>query len=360
MTKLVISYRRSDTAAIAGRIFDRLVARYGTGSVFMDIDSIPFGIDFREHINGVMADCDALIAIVGSHWLRQVEPIAPTGSTPIDFVQVEIEAALQRKIPVVPVLVDGAQMPAAEQLPESLRDFTFRNAAEVSTGRDFHSQLDRLIRSMDQLLKRTDKRQRQLPFASFKQLHQRRLLALTLGIGVAMVAIAAAYTYWPLASSVRIENPAASSVNSPVGDLRSGEVTLLDGWKNYDQSGFNFRTARVVGWNSLLGDILVAKSDNGHGEPFFFLPGTQTGVSTDNQGDVVRAGIVEQTGTSFAQLKTCPTAGFNYGWFKPRIAGVFCVRVRDGNSYAKIAVREIQNDRIRFEWIYNVSGEPRF
>ena len=69
MSKIIISYRRSDSAATAGRIYDRLIDRYGEASVFMDVDKIPFGIDFRHHIQEVLRDADVLLAVVGTRWL---------------------------------------------------------------------------------------------------------------------------------------------------------------------------------------------------------------------------------------------------------------------------------------------------
>jgi hypothetical protein len=68
MPTIILSYRRDDTGAIAGRIFDRLVGHYGADQVFMDIDSIPFGLDFREHIQETLKRCDVLLAIVGKNW----------------------------------------------------------------------------------------------------------------------------------------------------------------------------------------------------------------------------------------------------------------------------------------------------
>lgn len=151
MPRIAISYRRADSAAITGRIFDRLLQRYGAGSVFMDIDEIPFGIDFRTHIAEVLSTCDALVAIIGQRWFG-----ADGGRLRLDEesdpVRIEVRAALDRNIPVIPVLVDGAAMPGADELPEPLRPLAFRNACPVDSGRDFHAHVDRLIRSMDRIL----------------------------------------------------------------------------------------------------------------------------------------------------------------------------------------------------------------
>ncbi len=120
--------------------------------MFMDIDSIPFGLDFRDHIQETLKRCDVLLAIVGARWAAPNE----TGSFRIneenDWVRIEVEAALAKNIPVIPVLIDNAELPAPASLPEGLRDLVFRQAAPVDSGRDFHPHMDRLIKAMDQLL----------------------------------------------------------------------------------------------------------------------------------------------------------------------------------------------------------------
>jgi len=154
MSKIVVSYRRSDSQAIAGRIVDRLIAQFGEQSVFMDVDNIPFGIDFRQHIQSALSQAEVLIAVVGPDWLGT----GPDGSSRIqeedDPVRVEIETALRQGIVVIPVLVGGAGMPKAATLPESLRNFAFLNAAPVDVGRDFRPHVDRLVQSIDELLAR--------------------------------------------------------------------------------------------------------------------------------------------------------------------------------------------------------------
>src|SRR5262249_62171790 len=77
MPKVFLSYRRSDASAIAGRIFDRLVVYYGREAVFMDVDNIPIGTDFRKHIGGFLHQCDILLAIVGTKWLGCGYSVAP-------------------------------------------------------------------------------------------------------------------------------------------------------------------------------------------------------------------------------------------------------------------------------------------
>jgi hypothetical protein len=153
MPTIMLSYRRDDSKWIAGRIFDRLEGHYGKDNVFMDIDAIPVGLDFREHLQQSLQRCDILLAIVGPRWLGTDEHGHQAIADETDWVRIEIETALAKQIPVIPILIDRMRMPKATELPDSLRNFAFRQAAEVDSGVDFRSHMDRLIRSMDQYLK---------------------------------------------------------------------------------------------------------------------------------------------------------------------------------------------------------------
>lgn len=151
MPKIFISYRRADSDAIAGRIRDRLASHYGDNSVYMDVDSIPFGQDFRDHVKEALASNEVLIAVVGPRWTGPGKG-GPRIKAEADPVRFEVETALNAGIPVIPVLVGGATMPRPSDLPAELAHFSFRNAAPVDSGRDFHLHMDRLIRSMDAIL----------------------------------------------------------------------------------------------------------------------------------------------------------------------------------------------------------------
>ena len=153
MAKILISYRRSDSDVFAGRVHDRIVSRYGEQSVFIDVDNIPFGKDFRVHIQQELAKADAILVIVGPKWLG----LAKGGHSRImeatDPVRIELETALSRGVPTIPILVGNTSMPKPEQLPETLKDFAFLNAAQVDTSRDFHRDLNRVIATLDQVLR---------------------------------------------------------------------------------------------------------------------------------------------------------------------------------------------------------------
>jgi tetratricopeptide (TPR) repeat protein len=151
--KIMISYRRRDTDAITGRIFDRLGGRYGKDSLYRDIDNIPPGIDFREHIDAALRRSDILVVVIGPKWLGRARGGRFRISEDSDFVRMEVEIGLKIGIPVIPVLIDETKMPDPAQLPAGLKDFTFRNAVRVDTGQDFDLHIDRLIRDIDRILK---------------------------------------------------------------------------------------------------------------------------------------------------------------------------------------------------------------
>src|SRR5271165_4085740 len=151
MQKIVISYRRADSAWTVRSIFDRLAAHYGTDSVFMDIDAIPLGSDFRGHIEQALRAADFVVAVVGPDWVGARKRGRSRINDENDPVRIELEIALRCGVPIIPVLANRATMPQADDLPDSLREFTFHNAAEVDAGRDFDQQIDRLINTMDRL-----------------------------------------------------------------------------------------------------------------------------------------------------------------------------------------------------------------
>jgi TIR domain-containing protein len=149
MPNIAISYRRSDSSALAGRIFDRLTTHYGKHAVFMDVDNIPVGVDFRAHIDETWRHTDILLAVIGANWLGARDGAQARMLEASDPVRVEIETALGRAMPIIPVLVDGAKMPGQSELPPEFGNFVFLNAADVAAGRDFHLQMDRLIAAID-------------------------------------------------------------------------------------------------------------------------------------------------------------------------------------------------------------------
>src|SRR5215212_74511 len=112
MGSVFISYRREDTEGQARALFQDLVLRLGRDSVFMDVDSIALGRDFREVLQERLALCDLMLALIGKDWLDGKDKTGRRRlENPGDFVRLEIAAALKRNIPVTPLLLQGAQMP---------------------------------------------------------------------------------------------------------------------------------------------------------------------------------------------------------------------------------------------------------
>jgi Bacterial extracellular solute-binding proteins, family 5 Middle/TIR domain len=143
-----ISYRREDSAGFAGRIYDRLTRRLDPESVFLDVDNIQPGLDFFDVLSEKLGVCDVLIAVIGKNWNSSADKHNRRRLDDLDdFVRIEIEAALQRGIRVIPVLVDGATMPSREDLPDSLQRLRRRQAVEISHNR-FDSDVERLIRAL--------------------------------------------------------------------------------------------------------------------------------------------------------------------------------------------------------------------
>jgi len=150
---IFISYRRSDTPDAVGRIYDRLVSEFGKARVFKDVDSIPLGQDFRGHLNDIVGNCVAVLAVIGPKWTDiRNEAGQRRLEDPDDFVRIELEAALAREVPVVPVLVGHAAMPATGQLPGSLTTLAFRQAVDVRPDPDFHTDATRLVSALRQII----------------------------------------------------------------------------------------------------------------------------------------------------------------------------------------------------------------
>jgi hypothetical protein len=148
MPAIFISYRREDSIAYSGRLFDRLTAEFGKGQVFMDIDSIDPGADFIQEIERTVAACDAVLVVIGKQWLTVVDAQGRRRiENPEDFVRLEVETALSRKVRVVPVLVGGAQMPRSDELPSTLGGLLRRHALDLPDTA-FHQALERLITSI--------------------------------------------------------------------------------------------------------------------------------------------------------------------------------------------------------------------
>jgi uncharacterized membrane protein YeaQ/YmgE (transglycosylase-associated protein family) len=146
---IFLSYRRADSADISGRIYDRLLGAFDRIAVFKDVDSIPLGTDFKDYLDEKVSECNVLLAVIGDKWLEAGDTSGKRHlDDPKDFVRIEIESALARNIPVIPLLVRGASMPSEEELPTGLKKLAFRNGTQIRSDPDFHRDMDRLISAL--------------------------------------------------------------------------------------------------------------------------------------------------------------------------------------------------------------------
>jgi hypothetical protein len=144
--RIFMSYRREDTAFAAGWLYDRLASHY---QVFKDIDSIELGDDFIEVITTAVGSSDALLALIGGRWLTITGQDGRRRlDNPHDVVRLEVEVALSRNVRVIPILVDGARMPRADELPPSLAALGRRQALELSPNR-FDTDARMLLQVLD-------------------------------------------------------------------------------------------------------------------------------------------------------------------------------------------------------------------
>ena len=139
-----ISYRRETTSGEARALFNDLVARLGRDSVFMDVDSIATGRDFRIVLQKVLESSNIMLVLIDNDWAGIKDERGRTRlENPDDYVRLEVQTALKRDIVVIPVLVKAARMPAAEQLPAEIRDLIYRSGFELS-----HSRWESDVREM--------------------------------------------------------------------------------------------------------------------------------------------------------------------------------------------------------------------
>jgi hypothetical protein len=157
VSAVFISYRRSDTGRISRLIGDYLESRFGDDRIFMDVFDIDLGIDFHEKLAEKLARCDVMLIVIGPEWLSCE---AADGSRRIDkaddYVRIEIEAALGRKIPLVPVFVDGVSAVDSKDLPDELRALAKRNGIQLRQS-TFEADLKRLADGLSEVIMKSEK-----------------------------------------------------------------------------------------------------------------------------------------------------------------------------------------------------------
>ncbi|MEL6408732.1 MAG: toll/interleukin-1 receptor domain-containing protein, partial [Chloroflexota bacterium] len=147
MTKIFISYRRADSQYVTDIVYDKMAGHFGKANVFLDVGSIPFGVDFRQYLNEQVAAHDVVLVVIGQDWARIMKERAGQQN---DFVRIEIESALQQGKLVIPVLVKNASMPSFADLPDSIADLQWRNSATIRRQPDLDSDCRRLAEGIEQ------------------------------------------------------------------------------------------------------------------------------------------------------------------------------------------------------------------
>jgi hypothetical protein len=149
--RVFISYRRDDASAYAGRLYDSIAARLGEENVFMDVDTIGPGSDFYEAIDEAIASCDVVIALIGRQWLSATDAKGQRRlDDPEDVLRIELERALAHGLVIIPARVQDAELPSAEDLPDSLAPLARRQAIELRDT-SWRDDVARLVRSLDRI-----------------------------------------------------------------------------------------------------------------------------------------------------------------------------------------------------------------
>ena len=153
--RIFVSYRSAETAYPSGWLCEKLTQRFGQDQVFKDIASIELGDDFVEVITAAVAKCDVLLALIGRRWLTISDESGRRRiDSPNDFVRLEIGAAIERNIRIIPILVDGARMPREDELPSSLAKLARRQALKLSSSR-FDFEASQLLSALETTLTNT-------------------------------------------------------------------------------------------------------------------------------------------------------------------------------------------------------------
>jgi len=237
--KVFLSYRRDDTAGYAGRLFDRLNARF-RNRIFRDVEGLEPGVDFAEEIERAVGSCQVLIALIGKQWLTIQDSMGRRRlDRPNDFVRLEIATALRRNIRVIPVLIGDTAIPAPESLPKDLARLCRRQVLRVSDT-SFDHDTDRLIRTVHRELGGSRKpilkplRGVSLPAGA-------RRAAVVLALGIALIVAVIQFAPRTLNNSSAGQDPTPSALASDAEQTQTVEIQLKEGIADV------FRDGKLVG-----------------------------------------------------------------------------------------------------------------
>lgn len=212
MAHIFLSYRRTDSSDVTGRIFDALCKIFGEKNIFKDVDSIPLSVKFADFIKYTLAKSKVVIVVIGPNW------VSKRLNDRSDFVRQEIETALQLDVPIVPVIVGGGSIPEKSVLPNSLRPLVELNGQPIRSDPDFHKDIARLVRKLEKLGLR-----RRKFFTAV-----RRIFNVTLVIIALTVTVSVFFLYWkskPASELVAGYGLAYPKVNVSRGELEAEWAT---------------------------------------------------------------------------------------------------------------------------------------
>ena len=315
--QIFISYRRDDAAGYARAVNDELVRSFGAGSVFIDVDDIQAGLPFSEIIQRSVGSSAVLLALIGKRWRGERDGAAPRIFEPGDFVRQEVAAALAKGLRVIPLLLDGAAIPDAAQLPPELRALAGRNALELDNTR-FEADMARLVREL----------RAALGAAAAAPTSTRRWARTSWWLAAALVGAAAMGALWqaqrstaPLSSS-RGEPGAATARAAVNGDWQADVTYDWDNARFTERFSFGGEAGQLHGSASFLGvprGVLEGRVDAG-GVEFVVRTTESTGAALVHRyrarlaADELRFVMQTEGGTSahvpieFAARRVTPAA----------------------------------------------------
>lgn len=244
MPMVFLSYRRDDSRADTGRLYDHLSRAFGDQNVFMDVDDISPGDNFVSALETTLGRCDVLVAVIGPRWVTAAGADGqPRLADPSDFLHIEISTALARRITLIPVLVGGAQMPASEHLPPPLAALASQQAVSVRHER-FRDDVQHLVSAIRRKTRGAARR--------------RLLTGWAAAVTVALLLVAGAGTWWALTAENAASLRAAPAVISvPQAKAMLAERDFFTARSNAAGKGgrHDYRT-RVIGEHVVIVDTV--------------------------------------------------------------------------------------------------------
>jgi tetratricopeptide (TPR) repeat protein len=242
MARIFISYRRDDSAGHVGWMRSLLIQKFGADEIFRDLDTIPPGVDFVEAIEQAVASCEVLLAVIGPRWLTATNSRGQLRlENPEDLVRVEIAAALDRNIRVIPVLVQDAPMPRSDELPQPLARLARRNAIELRDS-SWEYDVGRLIAALESVFQPKSRAEREVeqPVQQTQSSSQIDVLLSQLREAETQenwdAAIAIGEQIWKLDPSQQDSRMKIADMYGNRGNTRRAQGDLTGAIRDYDQS----------------------------------------------------------------------------------------------------------------------------